>query len=100
MDEVRNIVRMLRGAGVAVLAFTGLLAGWLLYQAVLHPDTQARQFGKYGEAVPLWLPLIAFVILGLLGVAFVFFRAARRVRSGEDLYGSRFRRRPGASHAP
>lgn len=96
----RRPLRLLRRAFVVVLAFAVTLTGWLTVQAFLHPDTQARQFGKYGEAVPLWLPLILFVICGLCAIAYVFFRAARRVQQGEDLYAHRFRRRPGQSHAP
>lgn len=99
-EAAPNPFRLLRGALVAVLAFATLLTGWLVFQAFQHPETQARQFGKYGEAVPLWLPLILFVIFGLLAVAYIFFRAAQRVRRGEDLYSERFRRRPGPPPAP
>ncbi len=90
----RRTVRLLRGALAAALLFAATTAGWLVVQALLHPDTRARQFGKYGEAVPLWLPLILFVLFGLCAVAYIFFRATRRVEGGEDLYARRFRRRP------
>ncbi len=100
MPDARRPIALLRAAFVAVVGFALLTAGWLAFQAVQHPGTHARQFGKYGEAVPLWLPLILFVLFGLAAVAYVFFRAARRLQAGDDLYENRVRRRPDQSHAP
>ncbi len=99
-ESAQRIARLLRLASLSVLGFATIVTGWLIVQAWLHPATHARQFGKYGPSVPLWLPLIVFIAFGLCFIAYVFYRAARRVQGGEDLYAHRHRRRPGRSHAP
>jgi hypothetical protein len=86
-------LRLLRISAVLVAAGGVLSAVWLGAQVVLHP-AQARQFGKYGDAVPYWIPLALFVGAGMLGCGYVFWRAAQRVTAGEDLHANSFRKKP------
>lgn len=87
-DRLRLLLRAAVLSGAALLGLTG----WLVYEALRHPGVQARQFGKFGPAVPLWLPFIGFVAIGLALITYVFVRAYRRLRAGEDLYEQRQRR--------
>ncbi|NBC16471.1 MAG: ABC transporter permease [Bacteroidetes bacterium] len=75
----------------------GLIA-WLVDKAIRFPFIQARQFGSFGERVPLWIPLILFVLLFIGAATYLFWRAAQRVKAGEDLVEQRHRRRPGTEH--
>jgi H+/Cl- antiporter ClcA len=72
---------------------------WLIDKALRFPFIQARQFGQFGERVPLWIPLILFVLLFVVGATYLFWRAAQRVEGGEDLVAQRHRRRPGSDDA-
>jgi hypothetical protein len=83
---------------IALLLVTGAgLLLWMVHQANQYPEAQARQFGRFGEAVPFWAPVIGFTIIAVVAMVYLFWQAARRVAAGEDLFGSRFRRRPGSS---
>lgn len=87
--------RILRSAVVVFgVLGTGMLV-WLIDKAIHFPEIQARQFRRFGETVPLWTPLILFVLLSISGIIYLLWRAARRVEAGEDLYAQRHRRRPG-----
>jgi type VI protein secretion system component VasK len=88
---------LLRSFSLGLLIFGLILVVWLGWNAVYHPEIQARQFGRFGPPAPLWLPMLVFVAGSMAGMAFIFWRAARRVAAGEDLFGNRFRRRPGSS---
>ena len=83
-------------AALALVLGLGLIV-WLTDKAIRYPEIQARQFGRFGEAAPLWLPLIGFVGFFLISVVVIFWRAARRVEAGEDLFARRHRRRPGGA---
>lgn len=84
--------RLLKGAAVlfAVLGLSFLV--WVTDKWFKYPEMQASQFGF--EA-PLWPALGAFVLLAIAAVGVLFWQAARRVESGEDLYAQRHRRRRG-----
>ncbi len=69
---------ILKGAAVFVGVAGGGLLLWLAQTALEHPDVQARQFGRFGESVPLWVPLILFVLLFVIAAATLFWRAGRR----------------------
>lgn len=94
-DDHRSTLRLLRAAIVTVVVFA--LAGtvWLVDKAVLNPEVRARK-PRWFEGVfdmPFWLPLILTFAIGTAAVIFVYVRAARRLRAGEDLFGQSFRAR-------
>lgn len=78
------------GAALFLLIGTGVSA-WLIDKAVRYPEIHASQLGN--EA-PLWIPSLLFVVACTAAACYLFLRAARRVRSGENLFGKRHRRRP------
>ncbi|PSQ82067.1 MAG: ABC transporter permease [Bacteroidetes bacterium QS_8_68_15] len=65
---------------------------WLVDKAVRYPEVQASQLGS---VAPFWVPFAVFVACGAALVAGLFWRAARRVENGENLFAERHRRRPG-----
>ncbi len=82
---------LLKGAAV-LFGVLGLgMAAWLAFQGTRHPEIRARQFDF--EA-PLWTPMIVFVLACMALAALLFWRAARRVEAGEDLFSRRHRRSP------
>lgn len=93
--EQRTPIRVLKSAAGLTLAGGLALALWLTDKALRYPDVRARQFGRFGPEAPLWIPLIGFVLVFLGAIAYVFWRAARRMEAGEDLFAQRHRRRPG-----
>ncbi len=94
--DSRRILRLLRlAAALAVLFGLGMTV-WLVDKAVLNPDVRARRPSWFDGGVfdvPFWLPLVATVAGGSAAVAYVYVRAARRLKSGEDLYGNSYRER-------
>lgn len=82
--------RLLKGAAVlfAVLGVSFLI--WVVDTWMEHPETRATQFGF--EA-PLWPALGGFVLLAIVAVGTLFWKAAQRVESGQDLFDQRHRRR-------
>ena len=89
-------IKLLRAATVLVVLFGLGATAWLIDQAVLNPDVKAKrpawvETGAFD--VPFWLPLIATVVGGAACVVYVYTRAARRLRAGEDLYGNSYRER-------
>jgi TRAP-type C4-dicarboxylate transport system permease small subunit len=82
--------RLLKGAALLFVAMgTGFLV-WLGRQWTRYPEMKASQFGF--EA-PLWPALGGFVLLAIVAVVGLFWRAARRVERGENLFAQRHRRR-------
>ena len=94
--ETRRTLRLLRVA-MALVVVAGLgLTAWLIDKAVLNPDVRAKRPGWFdGGAfdVPFWVPLILTVVLGSAAVVYVYARAAKRLRDGEDLFGQSYRDR-------
>jgi len=89
-DSPPRAAQLLKGAALLFLVLgTGFLV-WLGRQWARHPEMRASQFGF--EA-PLWPALGAFVLLAVVAVGGLFWRAARRVEAGEDLFAQRHRRR-------
>lgn len=82
--------RLLKGAAglFAVLGLAFLV--WVTDKWIKYPEMRASQFGF--EA-PLWPALGTFVLLAISAVGILFWRAAQRVESGEDLFAQRHRRR-------
>jgi len=96
-DHAPRAARLLKGAAVL---FAGMGAGflvWLGRQWSRYPEMRASQFGF--EA-PLWPALGGFVLLGVVAVVGLFWRAARRVEAGEDLFAQRHRRRSADGPGP
>ncbi|SHK12307.1 hypothetical protein [Rhodothermus profundi] len=89
--EIRQTVRLLRGAAL-LFGLLGLsIALWLADKAIRYPHILARQGSA---AAPLWIPMLLFVLVCIGASIFLFLRAARRVAQGEDLYARRHRRHP------
>jgi TRAP-type C4-dicarboxylate transport system permease small subunit len=92
-----RVTILLRSFSLALVIFGLALVVWMGWNAVYHPEIQARQFGRFGAPAPLWVPMLVFTAASVAGMAYIFWRAARRVAAGEDLFGNRFRRRPGST---
>lgn len=89
-------LRLLRGAAALVVLFGLGMTVWLIDKAVLNPDVKAKRPSWFADGVfdvPFWVPLILTVVGGAACVVYVFARAARRLRRGEDLYGNSYRDR-------
>ena len=84
--------RLLKGAAVLAVGVGLLLVAWLVDKAVRYPQVKASQFDA---VAPLWVPFAVFVALCVALIAGLFWRAARRVENGEDLFAQRHRRRRG-----
>ncbi len=86
-------INLLRAAVVCVVLFAIAGTVWLVDKAVLNPDVRARQ-PSWFEGVfdmPFWLPLIATFLIGAAAVAFVYVKAVRRLKDGEDLFADSYR---------
>lgn len=94
--ETRRALRLLRIAmALVVVAALGMTA-WLIDKAVLNPNVRAKRPSWFEGGVfdvPFWLPLILTVVLGAAAVVYVYARAAKRLRAGEDLFGQSYRDR-------
>ena len=101
-QEKRNTWITPRRVLIGGMAFTGvvgiILITWLIDKAIHFPEIQARQFRRFGEQAPLWIPLIIFVLLSFAGIFFLLWRAKQRLDAGEDLFAQRHRRRPSDEH--
>ncbi len=76
--------RLLKGAAVFVGLAGSSLLFWLSYTAWQHPEVQARQFGRFGESVPLWLPLILFVLTFVIAATLLFWKAGKRAERSQN----------------
>lgn len=89
--EARRTIWLLHGAALGFGLLGLSMALWLIDKAVRYPTILACQ----GSAeAPLWIPMLAFVLLCIGASILLFLRAARRVARGEDLYAQRHRRHP------
>ncbi len=89
-------LKLLRIAAALVVLFGLGMTAWLIDKAVLNPDVKAKRPSWFADGVfdvPFWVPLIVTVVVGAACVVYVYVRAARRLQSGEDLYGSSYRDR-------
>lgn len=89
-------LKLLRIAGALVVVFGIGMTVWLVDKAVLNPDVKAKRPGWFTDGifdVPFWLPLILTIVGGAACVVYVYARAAKRLRNGEDLYGNSYRDR-------
>lgn len=93
-DDTAGPVRLLRVAAALVVLFGVWLTAWLVDKAVLNPDVRAKRPGWFADGVfdvPFWVPLIVTVVGGAAAVLYVYVRAARRLRDGEDIRGNSYR---------
>lgn len=84
--------RLLKGAAALAVLLGLAIVVWLVDKAFRYPEVQATQFGA---AAPFWVPFAVFIAVCVALIARLFWRAARRVDEGEDLFAQRHRRRPG-----
>jgi len=89
-SDSRTHARLLKGAAVGVVTLGLLIVAWLVDKAVRYPEVQASQLGS---VAPFWVPFAVFVACGAALIAGLFWRAARRVEDGENLFAKRHRRR-------
>lgn len=95
-DERAQPLRLLRAAIALVLLFGVGATVWLVDKALLNPDVRAKRpswFEGGAFDVPFWLPLILTVVLGAAAVVYVYAKAARRLKAGEDLFANSYRER-------
>jgi hypothetical protein len=84
---------MIRAGLVVLGAFLVGAGGWLVYQAVAHPEVRLKRprwldtGADFSHAY--WTPLLVVVLGGAALVGLVLWTALRRLRSGEDLYAQR-----------
>jgi type VI protein secretion system component VasK len=89
-DAPAAAARLLKGAAALFGVLGSAFLVWLWRQWTRYPEMRASQFGF--EA-PLWPALGGFVLLAMIAVGGLFWRAARRVEAGENLFAQRHRRR-------
>lgn len=80
--------RLLKAAAVLVAVLGGGMAAWGLDKWIRYPEARASQFGF--EA-PLWPAFVGFALLATVVMVALFWTAAGRVESGENLFAQRHR---------
>ena len=91
--ESAALLNLFRVSAAVVVVFALGLTAWLVDKAMLNPDVRAKR-PSWFEGVfdlPFWLPLILTVVGGSAAVLYVYIRAARRLRDGEDIRGESYR---------
>lgn len=79
-DAERLLRRAVAGAAVALV----VVVGWVAWEAVQRPDVGASLYGKGRAYTPsYWGPFLAFCLVALGFVVYIFARALRRLRTGE-----------------
>jgi hypothetical protein len=89
-------VALLRAAAALILVFGVGLTAWLVDKAVQNPEVRAKRPRWFDTGVfdaAYWLPMILTVTVGVACMIYVFLKAARRLRAGEDLQANGFRER-------
>lgn len=101
MTGDRNFsVRIGRKLLVGALAglFLWLLAsgGWIVWKAIENPEVQAKRPSWLAPTeafdASFWTPLLLTVAIGSAVVGWIFWRAYKRLRNGEDVYENRYGR--------
>ena len=87
---------LLRAGLAVVAAFVVVVGGWITWAALANPDVRLKR-PRWLDAErafdgSYWTPLWLTAVVGALLVGWVFWRAARRVRAGEDLFEQRMGR--------
>lgn len=89
-DARRRGLRLLRAALVTVVVLAAGLLAWTVDTARKNPDVRLRRPGWLdagtGFDFSFWTPLLLTLGGGAGLVFYVFWRAYRRLRAGEDLY--------------
>ena len=91
--DLEGLQKLFRVSSAVVVVFALGMTVWLVDKAVLNPDVRAKR-PSWFEGVfdmPFWLPLILTVVLGSAAVLYVYVRASRRLRDGEDIRANSFR---------
>lgn len=83
--------RLLKAAALLFALVGGGMTAWGLDKWIRFPEARASQFGFQA---PLWPAFTIFVVFATGVVILLFWRAARRVEEGEDLFAQRHRRSP------
>jgi hypothetical protein len=89
-DSSLTPARVLKAAALVVAVLGGGMAAWGLDKWIRYPEARASQFGF--EA-PLWPAFVGFALLATVVMVALFWRAARRVEAGENLFAQRHRDR-------
>ncbi|MCA0270217.1 MAG: hypothetical protein LCH53_13520 [Bacteroidetes bacterium] len=76
--------RLLRRAVAGAAAALVVVGGWMAWEALHRPDVGASFYGKGRAYTPsYWGPFLAFCLVALGFVVYIFARALRRLRAGE-----------------
>lgn len=86
----KTAVFLLKGAAILFACLGLSFVVWIGDKWIEFPEARASQFGF--EA-PLWPALGGFVLLATGAIVALFWTAAGRVQSGENLFNQRHRRR-------
>ena len=82
--------RLLKGAAILFAVLGASFLVWVTDQWITFPEARASQFGFQA---PLWPALGGFVLVAIIAVVSLFWTAAGRVETGENLFAQRHRRR-------
>jgi hypothetical protein len=92
-DPRRFGMAMVRAGLIALGAFLVGAGGWLIWQAVIHPEIRLKRPRWIEDSAVFnhayWTPLLVVVLGGAVLVGSVLWRAYRRLDNGEDLYAQR-----------
>lgn len=95
-DARRTGRRLLIFGGTLVFGIAIGLTIWITDKALANPDVRLERPGWLDAALAFdasfWAPLLVTVVGGAGLVLYVFWRAYRRLRAGEDLYDARLGR--------
>ena len=94
-DARRRGLRLLRAALVTVVVMAAGITAWSVDKALENPDVRLKRPGWVEGGTfdfSFWTPLLVTVVVGGGLVFYVFWRAYRRLRAGEDLYARRYGR--------
>lgn len=88
----RLLIGALVGLGLWLLAS----GGWIVWKAIQNPDVQTKRPSWLSPDqvfdASFWTPLFLTVVIGSFLVGWIFWRAYRRMKRGEDIYRNRYGR--------